>query len=342
MSDASELFDTVPSSHDDFVFRMEPSFFRSTKFWLLLGTLAIVAAIFGFVASILSRANVIQQQIMTTLPTLFGVGSLLMARSVSRTPREVRVGPQGIQFMQRGELRQLAWSDIGWAHVQPILNTNSRQLIIYDTQGRTAIKLSDALLRFNQLAELVKSKIAAKPDETADRVKLAKARRSSIKTALAAVLFLALSVGSFLMFRNEQREIHLLKTQGINGDAVVEELKIAPNGVTPRLIYKVTSADGRSGTENVEIFRDLWDQLKVGDKVAVKYVPAEPAISELLFGQAPDRQPFREHPNLGYALSGLIGIFSLVAIAAAALAWRGIEIGKNPETGRFGFKKFGS
>ncbi len=77
-------------------------------------------------------------------------------------------------------------------------------------------------------------------------------------------------------------------TEAIPGKGVVTSLWIAPNGVTHRLNYTVTAEDGSTGTRNVQIDPDYWATLEEGQEIDVMYLPDDPYISRLAFGDSGD------------------------------------------------------
>jgi hypothetical protein len=326
---------------DERVFSVGGKAGRNALLWLVGGIAALVAAIVGFLVAVFSRVDQLSLHMMSTLPAILGFGALASAWMTARTARGVAVGPDGLRVIGRRDERRFAWSEIGWANVQPGPVNQRRQLKIYDTQGRLLARFSDAIEDFEAMADMVKANIAAKQDNTAGRIQASKARRTAIYMTLGGTVFLALA--GFLAWEThrEARAQRLLAETGIAGIAEIEDRFLAPNGVTPRLVYRITTADGRTASRNAEVERGVWDQLEGAKRVAVVYVPDEPAISRLAFGEA-ERRDFLKTPVGGYGLAGLVAAMSLFFIGAAILMFRGWDIDFDSKTRRISIKRLGS
>jgi hypothetical protein len=216
-----------------------------------------------------------------------------------------------------------------------------RSLGIFDVKGRKLADLSDAIEDFDGLVDLIKQHIAAKGDQTADKIQFSKAKRTATLSAVVGVL--ALVISGFLAWsnHNEIRAARLLEQSAVPGRAEIEERFLAPNGVTPRLVYRVTTADGRSATHNAEVERRVWDKLEGAKSVPVLYVPEDPSISRLLIGEVQSRDSF-QNPIVGYGLPAAGAALGLFFIGAAILLSFGWSIDLDSKTGKLSIKRFGS
>ncbi len=326
---------------DERVFRLPSSAATSGLLWLLGGIAAFAMSGVGFVVAILAQVNQFQLQMMTTLPVLIGVGAFASAWMTARTPRAVAVGPKGVRIVSRHESRTHGWDEIGWSAVQPGPLSKRRQLKIYDVKGGILAKLSDAIENFDELADLVEFRITAKPDATAGRIQLAKSKRQAIFITATGVGLLVLAGGVAWMTHSDARAARLLEESAVPGEAHIEDRFLAPNGVTPRLVYRITTADGQTATRNAQVERFVWDRLEGAKTVAVNYVPDEPSISRLAFGEPENRDPLKS-PLGGYALSAIAAVMSLLLLVCGPLLWFGWSIDLDSRTRRFSIKRFGT
>jgi hypothetical protein len=307
---------------------------------LVGGILAFGVAAIGFAVSLALRVNQLSMQFMTTLPALSAFWAFAAAWSFARTPREVGVGPDGVRICRGGDSRLYPWDDIGWA-MTSVTAFGRRLLKLYDARGKMFAKLSSALADFDLLVELIDKRIATKGGDAAGRLQLAKAKRTAVTTGLAGIGFLGVACAMGWMTHEKTRGAQLLEKTGVPGEALIEQRFLAPNGVTPRLVYRVTTPDGRSGTHNAEVQRSLWNELEDAKTVSVIYVPEDPSISRLAFGEVKQDDP-ADQPLIDYAASAILAVMSLFFLAMSALYWRGWGLDLDSKTGRFSIKRYGS
>lgn len=328
-------------AEDDRTYRLLGSSAASTTLWFVGGLVALVVGVLGFVASLLTGAGQIMVQLTTTLPILVAVGAFWTAWSINRSPREVTVGPSGLCITSRRDDRAYGWNEVGWSTIQLGGLNRRRNLIVYDNSGGILTKLSDSIEGFDALAERIADQVAAKPDDSAQRVQMHKARRSAVFVASVAV-FLLVGAGVLVwLTRAEERASRLLGETNIEGEAEIVERFLAPNGITPRLVYRVTTADGQYAERSAEVERPFWDGLEGVETVAVVYVPEDPSISRLAHGEVVSDE-LMDQPNVVYAVCGLVTLMSLFFLASAALQWRGLDIDIDSKTGKISIKPFGS
>jgi hypothetical protein len=309
--------------------------------WLLGGLAALGFAAVGFVVAILSRVDQLSLHAMTTLPTLLGIGALAAARTLACTPREVTVDPEGVRIEGRRGVQSLAWDQIAWASVATVALGYRRELVIFDVQGKTLTRLSEAFLDFDRMVESITERIAQRQDDATDKVRLRRARRSAVMTAIISLLLLGVVGANLWMARSRQRADRLLQEAGVPGEAEIARRFLAPNGITPRLEYRITTPDGRSATRNAEVVRPYWDQLEGATGVPVVYVPGEPEISRLANGE-PRNKDITDSPLVMYGVCAVLGVLCLVFLGAAAFQWRGWDIKLDSKTGRISIKPFGA
>jgi hypothetical protein len=300
-------------------------------------------AVVGFVLATVGRPGQLALHSMTTLPTLLGIGALTAARSLATTPKQVSLGPEGMSILGKRGQESFAWSQIGWATITNAALNNRRHLVVFDAQGKTIAKLSDAFTDFDDLVAGIQGRIARKAeqgDDTADRIRARKARRSAVFMVGFAIVMTAVAAANVWNARREQRAARLLAESSVAGEAEIVRRFLAPNGVTPRLEYRITNSQGRSATRNAEVFREFWDSLDGAQTVPVTYVADEPEISRLLTGEVPEDPT--SSPIVMYLLSAAVVGISLLALVAAVLQFNGWDIDLDSKTGKISIKRFGT
>ncbi len=310
--------------------------------WWLLGGLGLLGfAVVGFVVALVTRVDQLSLHTITTLPILIGLGMLTAAWTLARTPTQVAIGSDGMSIEGRRGSRRFTWSQIGWTNVAPGALHYRRQLVICDTDGKTIAKLSEAFDGFDTMVELVAQRIADKPDDTSDQIRAKKAKRSAAICGVVGTLLLVVAAFNAWSTHREQRAARLLEEVGVPGDAQIERRFLAPNGITPRLEYRIATAEGRSATRNAEVTRSYWDSLEGATTVPVTYVPNEPEISRLQIGE-PEERDLTKRPLVGYGLSALVSVICLFLLAAAVFQWYGWDIDLDSKSGTFSIKRFGT
>src|SRR5687768_8764731 len=176
---------------NEVVFRVRESVGLSAALWMGGGILLLVVAAIGFGFAIVSRIDQLTLHLITTLPTIMGIGLIYGSILTGRTPREVGIGPSGIRIESRRGTESYSWHDVGWSNVGAAPMNNRRLLKIYSTAGRPIVGLTDAIEGFDELAESVAAGIAARGDDIPSRIQATKAKRSSVFMAVAGVGFLA-------------------------------------------------------------------------------------------------------------------------------------------------------
>ena len=313
----------------------------SAALWMAGGIFLLVVAAIGFGIALVSRIDQLVLHLTTTLPTIMGIGLIYGSFLTNRTPSEVAIGPAGIRVESHRGSESYSWSQVGWSNVEAAPMNSRRLLKVYDTSGGPIVRLSDAIDGFDELADSVAAAIAGRGDDTASRIQTTKAKRSAVFMAVAGVGFLALAISVAGMTRAGLRAEELLKTSAVMGNGTIERRFIAPNGVTRRLEYRVTTPDGKSATRNAEVERSYWESLEGVKSVPILTVPNEPGISRLVMGELPERDSFK-NPIIGYGLPAIVAAMSLLFLVASALMWRGWDIDIDSKTGKIAIKRFGT
>jgi hypothetical protein len=308
---------------------------------LVAGLVALAFMVLGFCLSLVARTGVVTMHMTSTLPGIFAVMALFAAWSFARVPREVSVGPQGVSITRGQRTKWYRWDEIGWVTVATLGNTTRRRLVLFDTRGKSLDKIDEGLDGFSELVELVKKKIAEKGDTTAGAIRARQGRRSAIFIGSFATVMLFVCGAVAWITRSQEEAARELQARGVEGEAEIVRRFLAPNGVTPRLEYRVTTPGGRSGTRNAEVYRAVWNVLEGQTTVAVVYDPENPENSRLLSGEPPSEE-LSDKPGVAYALCVVMGIVCLGLWAVAVLHWKGWTIAMDAKTLLPSLKPFGT
>src|SRR5947207_8929734 len=103
--------------------------------------------------------------------------------------------------------------------------------------------------------------------------------------ALAVVMVLMVAgglIGTVLIARQSQRQAtqqSMLRAQGVNTEGTVVDVWRASNKERERRVrYRFTVGE-QIFTETAKVPRAIWEGLKPGEPLAVRYLPADPAIN---------------------------------------------------------------
>lgn len=331
-----------PTADSELLFLRSDALARNA-IWMIFGGAALLASgIVGFGLAIALNVDQISVHFMSTMPILAGLGLLWAGISVARAPNQVSVGPDGIKLEGNGRRQGFAWDQIGWASVGMPGMGGRRMLQIYDTQGKRLAAISDAFDNFDALVELVKARVEARPDDTASRLQIKKARRSSLICLVTGLLLMAASISIGGMTFYEQRAQRLLDERGVPGQGQIVRHFTAPNGVTRRIEYQVKADKRLSSKRNIEVEPKYWAELEGAATVPVMYVPEEPDISRLLYGEVIDKNDPANNPIFGYGLAGGGLLVSLVIFGAGLMQWFGWDIDLDSKSGALSIKRFGA
>jgi hypothetical protein len=301
------------------------------------GVLFCGLAVLGFVAALGKNVGQPNLTLMTTLPIMIGGGAIIAGLQMTRAPVEVRTGGRGLVLFFRKKTEKFPWEELAFASaVRGLLH--QRVMKIYDERGRGVATVTDALEDFDDLVEIIDEHLNARADNKGAQISKRKARRLAILIGSFGVLMLTAAIALAWHTRDEARSAKLLRESGVQTDAEIVERFLAPNGVTPRLVYQVTNPEGRSATRNAQIERLVWKDLDGEKTVRVVYVPEEPSISRVLEGEVEDPQ----QNDLGYVACAIVAAMSLVLLGFATLLGFGYGIDVDSKTGKVSIKPYGT
>jgi hypothetical protein len=312
---------------------------RAAMLWILAGVAALAFAAVGFVVAVRGRIGQMQMHVMTTFPTLLGIGLLSAGITLLRTPLRIAVGPQGLDIEYRRGWRRVTWDEVGAAAVETSGTNHRRGVNVTDRTGRSIVRLDESFSRFDVMASLIANHVEARGDDASLAIFRKKARRMGAMM-FAIGLFMAIGCGFIAwMTYQKQRADRLVATRGRLGEAEIVRRFVAPNGVTRRLEYRVIGADGPGPTENVEVEPAYWDSLEGERTVRVKVVPGEPGIIRVE-GQVAD-DDFAKSPVGGYTLAALGGLMALLFLGVSPFAWNGWDLAQDSKTRTWSLKRYG-
>lgn len=314
---------------------------NNPRTYFLLGMALGAAAVAGFAIAIVANVDQMRLHAITTLPCLFAVGAFGLAWNLARSPRRVTLDASGMTLEKRNGSAQIAWNEIGYATVKEMQYSKRKKLCIYDCQGKSMASIQDGFDGFDRLRDLVLAKVAAREDDAAERIRLQKSKRAALGAVALGLGMAAASGGVATTTHRDQRAAALLAAEGVPGEAEILRRFVAPNGITTRIEYQIAGADGHTATRNAEVERPVWELLEGMSKVSVIYVPQEPEISRLEFGE-PQETDLTKTPAGGYTLSALGAVMALFSFGAAVLFWRGYDLKTDPATGKLALKRFGA
>jgi hypothetical protein len=304
--------------------------------YFLGGIGLILLAIAGFIIAIGTQHGQMSLHLTTTLPMIAAVGMLARGFSLRNLPRRIVVGLEAMEITTKRSTRRYAWSEIGSAATANVLNSHKSCLRITDTAGKAIIRVDESFPDYQRLVTLVQSHVDAKPDDTSLRILSRKAKRMALVCFLLGCVLATSSVFIALKSYEEQRANELLPVKGVPGEGEIVRRFVAPNGVTKRIEFRVAG----SRVKNVEVEPAFWDQLEHAKTVSVVYVPEEPDINRLEFGEVKE-DDFTKTPRGGYLLSGLAALMALFVLGYSPLAWMGYDLAYDEKQRIWKIKRYG-
>lgn len=309
---------------------------RSATAFFLGGFTLIALAIVGFLVALAARTGPFALHATTTLPVIVAVGLFARGRTLRNLPRRIVVGPGGMETTTRRGVSTHPWSEIGSAATVNVLNSPKTYLRVTDTAGKTIIRVDESFPDYRRLATLVESYIDAKPDDTSTRIMSRKAKRMALFTFATGCFLAFAAVFIALETREAQRANALLALKGVPGEAEIVRRFVAPNGATKRIEYRVAGSE----VKNVEVYPELWDLLEGVETIGVVYVPDEPDVNRLEFGEVED-EDFTRSPRGGYLLSAVGGLMALFMLGFSPVAWMGYDLGYDEKQRAWMVKRHG-
>jgi hypothetical protein len=307
----------------------EPSHVMATL--MMVGGWILIAGAIGLFAVALILPPEIQPnataiQFMVTGPIIVGIALIGLGRTQRGCPAQVDVGPTELVVHHLKGKQTIAWREI------TRLETGERStamghktlqtLKLFGTAKRPIMELDSQLQPFDTLVALIRSRAGLVDPAAVVDTTPRKKRREAWLLVTIGPLFVALA---FFVGLDAQREIRQQTALRESGQAVVATVvKHEMFHVTPRLEYEFRDAAGRNHTRNTMVETRVWQGLKVGAPVNVRYVPDDPAYSRLLEGDADDAS--NHDPRLMLIVAPLCGGMGVLFALAGALMFRGLDV----------------
>lgn len=327
-------------SSDEQVFLRDRSTGAKGALLIGAGVFALFLALLGFVIASRSPAWKLSLHSFSTAPALLGIGFLTAGWSMLRTPRKVVVNREGFWFENAQSQRGVRWDQVGCALASGPGMSHRRNLNVLDVNGKSIVKLDESFDRFELMVKSITDRIQSRSNGAASRLASRKARRQGV-IAIVLGCVMALCSG-FVAWSTRQKQLgeRALLQNPVFAEAEIVRKFVAPNGVTKRIEYRITS-EGRSATRNVEVEPAFWITLNEDDLIPVIHVKGDPDFSRLVRGEVHELGSTRiPLVRFGSALAGVVG--SLMVIAAGVLLWNGWEVNIDPKTGKWSLKRFGT
>lgn len=259
---------------------------------------------------------------MSVIP-IFGIwtGIYLLKR-----PRKIIAGPQGVVIVGLTGRKEIPWSDIADIEIKEVENVTSQWVKTFSGQSAVANKcivlrnhanrqigaIDGNIENFDFLTATITSYCSVTQGKSVYDADLQKnrtiaSRKKKMRLNLVLGLFLFLmAIASMTVISIDHFQKQALENEGLSADATIKRIYIY--NVTPRLEYTFSTPDGKSYSKDVMVSKELYDQWKEGQIIAVKYVPSDPDNSRLLRGHVEDFDvPF-----------GLLIVFGIVIVAIGA------------------------
>ncbi len=295
---------------------------KSSYVLFLVAIVLFVFAIEEFVAVFLGAQR--WQSLLyvtTTVPLIIGVALLAEGFFLRNLPRRIVIGTDEIEIVTQRSTKRYAWSEIGSATTTGVLIGSTTWLGITDTAGNTIIWIDESFPNYQRLVELVQHHVEAKPDDLSEQILIREAKLMGGLCFCLSCFFGIAAMYIALTAREEHRTNTLLHTKGVTGEGEIVRRFVAANGTTRRIEYRISG----SRIKDVEVEPAVWDQLEKASTVSVVYVPDEPDINRLEFGEVGDK----DLPTLPwgkYILSGIGGLIALFLLAFSPFVGLGYDL----------------
>jgi hypothetical protein len=239
---------------------------------------------------------------MSVIP-IFGIAAGIY---FLKRPRKIIISSDGVAIVGLISRKDIPWPDIADIEINEAESiadnwvktfsgqsaVQKKRVILRDGSRRQLGTIEGNIEEFDTLMAMIisnSSQSRGKPvfDAGLQKNRTMTARKKKMRLNLGLGLFLSLmAIASMVVISVDHVSQKTLETQGQAIDAVIS--KHYKYNVTPRLEYTFTADDGKSYTKDAMVEKTVWEQLKEGDTIPVKYVPSNPDNSRLLKGYVDD------------------------------------------------------
>lgn len=324
--------DTTPEEHEE-CFHLDSRSLSYTTRLRLAGILAVLG-ICGFFICLKLMPSALYVHLCSSLPITLAVFTYLQARNLKKLPREIGISSRGLRIHRDTQDTLHPWETVGWVN-QELTQGGGKQLRIFGMRGEELLLVTNDLKNFDILVEGINEWLVQFPEDKVNPFRLAKLRRLAWGLCSFGMFWLIGAI--FLGFDawQSQEENNKLKTRGVPMQAEVVSCFLAPDGITPRLAYRLKT-EGHVAERNAQLARELYPIYAKATSVPVIAVPGELDISRLAFGEVSDRN---SSPAETASLALLTTLLALFFLTVAGFSFSGREIDYDSKTSKFSIKK---
>jgi hypothetical protein len=310
--------------------------FARARTFVGLGLSASVLSVTGFWFSVVHQIHGQALYLLSAFPAVAGISAFALAIFRSRAPTTVQYLDEGLRLdFLGGESRTIPWDAIVHVMLRIAPVSHQRYLGLYDRQGKELARIATAVHGFDQLARRIEQRVSRNDRAAAAMVGRQKGRRQALQLIGMGVFLGAMSAGAMSMAHRQQRDDELLHDHGVTGQGQIQRRFLAPDGVTPRLEYRVVSSSGLSAVHNAHVRRAVWDQLADNGAIEILYVPERPEITSLSYGEIPEER-------LRVSLILMLSFFAVGITAIGVVSLLGWDIVIEQGTGKLRIKRHGT
>lgn len=308
-------------------------------FWLCLGIFFFGVSCVLFFVSLHEQIPTLFYRTAPILGSLMTIAAFSLSYRLYRSPIQAILTSKEINIVFRNKKKKFPWRIIGWTTVSNSAYFNHQIVDIYDTNGKKIFYLTESFEKYDLILKAL-NKVTKQQHDLTQRARLAKARKDILPACLFGSIMLFLCAFLINDTLKQQKAARDLVTYGVEAEAEIINKILAPNGITHRLEYQITTPDGLTGTRNAEVLPEYWNSLDSISSVPVIYLPSNPSNSRLITGE-PDQIPFMDTPLFKYALSACLLPFVLFFFVGAAFCWYGMELRFDEKNFSFSVRPYG-
>lgn len=319
-------------------FRLASDNSNQVALFTLGGVALIFVAVIGFVINLFTSQGQITLHMMSTVPTIIAFSLLTHAWNLAKAPQEISVGEEGISTIKGNNVVTTPWEQVGMVSQGEAGIQQQKYLDVMNVEGKRIARIPSVVEGYEDLVTILRQQVASQNPERSSTLHRRKARWQALGAFAFAAFMIAGSVFMTTTAIDQQRVDALLAEQGIESTAPIVRRFLAPNGVTTRIEFEVTSDDGQSVIHNKEVTPAYYEYLADATEVPIKTVPNHPDATILLEGLV---EGSTTNPVANYLVSAGLGLFGLLALGVGVMFWLGYDFVIEPETKTYGFRPLG-
>lgn len=299
--------------------------------WMIVGGIVLITGAVVLFAGLLMLPQALDPgplvvQMIVTGPILAAIALIAIGRSKRSCPVQVDLDERGLTVHSVAGQRKIAWDAIAAVETGKrdtlMTGITLETLRLLDARKKCLVEFDSQLSPFEELVTSIQRHVGAASAVPVIDTSPRKRRRDAILLLVIGPLFLALAIFVGLDARNEVRQRQALLEQGRPAQArIVRHYKF---NVTPRLEYVFEDSGGTPQTRDTIVEERVWQGLREGGFVAVRYLPDEPGYNRLVVGDADDASG--HDPRLMQLVAPLVGLMAIGFILAGLLMLCGIDV----------------